>query len=127
MSKKEHRKTERLPAGGIDPSAFSSPSSDRKAQRKTQQLCREARDVLSIALAELHDAALDGAWVAEVLAGADSAHLRVIVMAPAGVPAEQTLDALRRASGLLRREVAQAIARKRTPLLTFEVHEEVQE
>jgi ribosome-binding factor A len=124
MGKKDDRRTRRPQPGGIDPSAFVSSGFDRKTQRKTLQLCREARDALGIALSSLDDDALLGTWVAEVLPGVDSSQLRVVVVAPAG-SADNTLEALQRAAGLLRAELAQAIARKRVPLLTFEVHEEV--
>ena len=127
MGKRDHRRTRSPLPGGIDPSAFVSSGSDRKAERKTRQLCREARDALGIALSSLDDEALLGAWVAEVLPGADASHLRVVVVACADASVDDTMEALRRAAGLLRSEVAQATSRKRVPLLSFEVHKEVDE
>lgn len=124
MSRRDQRRTRGPLAGGIDPSAFESSVSERRAERKTRQLCREARDALSIALSTLDDEVLLGAWVAEVLPGADASQLRVIVVAAADASTDDTLSALRRASGLLRSELAQALSRKRTPNLTFEVHKE---
>jgi ribosome-binding factor A len=123
MGKRDTRRTRGPRPGGIDPSEFTDSRFDRKTERKTQQLCREVRDALSISLAALDDEALAEAWVAEVLPGADSSHLRVVVVTTADL--EATYEALRRAAGLLRSEVAAAISRKRTPLLSFEVHQEV--
>ena len=60
--------------------------------------------------------------VFEVLPGADAGHLRVVVVTRSHV--DRTMEALRRCAGLLRGEVAHAIARKRVPQLTFEVHAE---
>jgi ribosome-binding factor A len=137
MGKRDSRRTRGPSPGGIDPSGFASSRSDKKTERKTHQLCREVRDVLSVALASLDDESLSDVWVADVLPGADPSHLRVVVMLPrastdpsAGstVGELQRLDevylALRKAAGLLRSEVANAIARKRTPQLNFEVHAE---
>jgi ribosome-binding factor A len=123
MGKRQERRPRGRPAGGIDPSAFVSSQPDRRAERKTRQLCREVRDALSIALGELADDALAGVWVAEVVSD-DASHLRVIVVAGPGADVDRVHEALQRASARLRGEVAQAIARKRTPLLGFEVHVE---
>ena len=124
MGNRDHRRTRGPLPGGIDPYDFVSSHSDRKAERKTRQLCREVRDVLGLALSALDDVALSGAWVAEVLPGADPSQLRVVVVTARGADIEGTYEALRRAASLLRNEVAQAVARKRTPLLSFEVHTE---
>lgn len=121
MGNRDHRRTRGPLPGGIDPSEFVGSHSDRKTERKTRQLCREVRDVLSIALSSLDDAALSTAWVADVLPGVDASNLRVIVVIARSSEIENTYQALQRAAGLLRSEVAQAIARKRTPLLSFEV------
>lgn len=124
MGKREKRRTAGPLPGGIDPSAFVSSAADHRAERKTRQLCREVRDVVSLALSALDDASLDGAWVAEVLPGLDASQLRVVVMVPRHVDPDVTHEALRRAAGLLRAEVAQSITRKRVPQLAFEVHPE---
>ena len=125
MSKRENRRARGPLPGGIDPSAFLSSQTDRKAERKTRQLCREVRDALGLALSGLEDGTLAGAWVADVLPGADASQLRVVVVSSMQSNADATYQALRRAAGLLRSEVAAAINRKRTPQLSFEVHEEV--
>jgi ribosome-binding factor A len=119
MGKRDHGRTRGPLPGGIDPSAFTSSDRDRRAERKTRQLCREVRDALSIALGELADEALAGAWVCEVRSDGDPSHLRVIVVA---AETDAVHEALQRAAGRLRSEVAAAIARKRVPHLTFEVH-----
>jgi ribosome-binding factor A len=122
MGKKKYGRTRGPLPGGIDPSAFVglSSSSDRKNERKTSQLCREVREALSLALGELDDATLDGTWVADVRAD-DPSHLRVIVVTDR-TDADAVHEALQRAAGRLRAEVAAAITRKRVPLLSFEVH-----
>lgn len=124
MGKREKRRAGGPLPGGIDPSGFVRSTRDHRAERKTRQLCREVRDVLSLALSTLDDEALEGAWVADVLPGADASQLRVIVIAPGRSDPDAAYDALRRAASLLRAEMAQAIARKRTPQLTFELHKE---
>jgi ribosome-binding factor A len=125
MGKRENRRTRGPLPGGIDPSAFVSSDSDRKAERKTRQLCREVRDTLSLALSTLDDDALVGAWIADVLPGADASQLRVVVVAAIQADVDATYEALRRAAGLLRSEIALTINRKRTPQLSFEVHKEL--
>lgn len=124
MSKREHRRTRSPLPGGIDPSSLLGSDNSRRAERKTRQLCREVREALSLALCGLDDQALEGAWVAEVMPGVDASQLRVVVVAARHAHPDATHEALRRAGGLLRSEVAQAIQRKRTPQLSFEVHKE---
>lgn len=80
--------------------------------------------MLGLALSTLNDPALAGAWVADVLPGADASQLRVLVVAAARADLDATREALRRVAGLLRSELAQAIQRKRTPQLSFEIHGE---
>jgi ribosome-binding factor A len=123
MGKKIHGRTRGPLPGGIDPSAFIDTRSDHRAERKTSQLCREVREALSLALAELDDDTLTSAWVADVHADGDPSHLRVIVVTPLA-DVDAVHDALQRACGRLRSEVAGAISRKRVPLLAFEVHGE---
>ena len=58
-----------------------------------------------------------GVWAA----AGSTARLCAVVEAPRGVAASEVVARLDRAAGLLRRELAQAISRKRTPTLTFRV------
>jgi ribosome-binding factor A len=104
---------------------FGSPS-DRGAARKTEQLCREVRDVLSVAVAALDDPALFGVWVVEVRPAPDASHLRVVVVATGDADLDAVHEALARANGVLRSEVAAGISRKRTPLLSYQVEKETE-
>jgi ribosome-binding factor A len=125
MGRKSGGRTRGPLPGGIDPSAFASSGNDRRAERKTHQLCREVREALSLAIAELDDDALASAWVADVIA-TDPSHLRVIVVARRADEVGAIHEVLQRAAGYLRSEVAGAITRKRVPLLAFEVHGEAE-
>jgi ribosome-binding factor A len=97
-------------------SSVSSPQEDRKLK----QLVREAYRVLSQAVGELEDRRLTSAFVVEVRPAPDGSRLAVCVSAGGSDPAE-VLAALDLARGLLRGELASAMARKRTPELSFEV------
>ncbi|MEM1415348.1 MAG: hypothetical protein AAGH15_10620 [Myxococcota bacterium] len=95
----------------------------RGGGRKDLQLSGQAREALDLALAELgaEEEALDGAWVAEVRPDPDASQLLVIVEVEdedAMAPAREALAALH---GELRREVSEAISRRRTPELRFHV------
>jgi len=89
-------------------------SSERQAQRKTQQFCRQVQRALNLALAD--GSAGDGINVSP---GPDCGHLMVHIVAPADRPVLDAIEALRRAAPRLRSEVAQAISRKRAPELSF--------
>ncbi len=97
----------------------------RRNGHKTQQLCRQVEQCLSLVLAgELEDPHLEGLMVVDVSPLAGSSLLRVEVALP---PDKSDLDPsevhhhLLAASGYLRREIAAAIHRKKTPQLTFKV------
>ncbi len=126
MGKKGSRRSRRPAAGGIDPSRYFDSPSDPRAERKTRQLCREVRDALSGALGGLEDQVLVDAWIIEVIPAPDASHLRVIVAASPDADLDAVHGALGRASGVLRGEVASAITRKRTPLLSFQVVRETE-
>jgi len=97
-----------------------SRSSDRQAQRKTQQLCRQVERALNLALADRSGSDdMGGLFVDEVSPAPDCGRLLVHVVIPAGRPAADVLSALRRESPRLRSEVAAAITRKRAPELSF--------
>ncbi|MDH5492844.1 MAG: hypothetical protein OEY14_12900 [Myxococcales bacterium] len=86
------------------------------------------REALSFALAESADEALWSLWIVEVVPAPHLGRLRVIVEAPGlgnGEAIEAALErhqeALEAAKGRLRAEVADAIHRKKTPTLSFEL------
>lgn len=93
-------------------------SSDQRQVWKAQRLCRQVEEVLALALAGCGDAALLGVRVRGVAPAPTPGRLLVLIEAPDTEPIE-ALRALGRAQGLLRREIAAAIRRKRTPELVF--------
>jgi ribosome-binding factor A len=92
---------------------------------KSDALCAQVRRALDVALAaECRDAALIDLIVLEVWPDPTPRRLRVWVQGPAGMNAEDRERVLRRlaaAKGFLRSQVAEAIHRKRTPELAFEL------
>ena len=97
-----------------------SRSSDRQAQRKTQQLCRQVERALNLAFANRNGSDdIGGLFVDEVSPAPDCGRLLVHVVIPADRPAADVISALRRESPRLRSEVAAAITRKRAPELAF--------
>jgi len=99
---------------------FGSPV-DRRAARKERQLCRQVQEALGYALPALEDDLLQDLWVVDVEPAPDASRLCAVVQAPRGADVEEVHARLSHASGLLRTEVAQAISRKRTPVITFRV------
>jgi ribosome-binding factor A len=113
------------PEDGQDPRTFFRKPSGKVANRKALQLCGQVARTLSGVLAgECGDPVLREVLVESVRPFPDSAHLLVTVV-PASfaeaMTAATVLDHLHRAGGLLRREVAAAIHRKRAPQLLFRV------
>ncbi len=92
---------------------------DPAADRKSKQVCREVYRVL--AQAEPRDPRLWGMTVLEVAPAPDASRLAVRVQLAPGTDVEQALAALGRWKGGLRAEIAQALQRKRTPELVFEL------
>ena len=91
-----------------------------KPDYKTAALCKQVGRAVSLALAgECADPVLQGLQVEEVLAAPNAGRLLVRVRS-AESPVE-VLPRLEAVKGLLRASVAEAIARKRTPELMFEV------
>lgn len=89
---------------------------------KTAQLCSQVQEAISWALACSTSPLLRDLHVARVEPRKGAALLQVFVateVATAGY--EETVAALRRANGYLRREVAAAIHRKKVPTLQFMV------
>jgi ribosome-binding factor A len=89
------------------------------ADRKTRQLCAQVHEVVSMALAECDDRVLEDVFVEAVEPAPAASRLCVVVSAPEGTDAPETLLALARVRNRLRREITAAIHRKRTPELTF--------
>ena len=97
-----------------------SRSSDRQAQRKTQQLCRQVERALNLAFADRNgEDDFGGLFVDDVSPAPDCGRLLVHIVIPADRPAADVISALRRESPRLRSEVAAAITRKRVPELSF--------
>lgn len=96
-------------------------SAASRVERKERQLCRQAREALSEALATLDDGVLMDVWVAAVEPAPDGSRLAVIVQAPRDAPLDEVRARLDRVAGYLRAEVAGAIHRKRAPTLVFQV------
>ncbi len=90
----------------------------RRDRRKDLQLCAQVRDAVEIVLMEAEDDALDGAWVREVVPNPDSKHVLVVIEAADPAAASAAAASLR---GVMRREVAGSIHRKRTPELSLQV------
>jgi ribosome-binding factor A len=111
------------PEDGADPRTFFRPAPAQVPNRKALQLCNQIAQTLNVVLTgECGDDLLRDLVVEAVVPAPNSAHLLVTVSAPAEIldPAE-VLEHLQRATGMLRREVAAAIHRKKVPLLTFRV------
>jgi ribosome-binding factor A len=95
-------------------------SSDRQAQRKAQQFCRQVQRALNLALADRNVGdGVNDLFVEDVLPAPDCGRLLVYVVIPAGLPVADAMIALGREAPRLRAEVASAITRKRAPELCF--------
>lgn len=94
--------------------------SDRQADRKAKQFCRQVQRALNLALADrdIGDG-IDDLFIEEVLPAPDCGRLLVHVLIPAGLSIVDTMAALGREAAGLRSEVALAIRRKRAPELCF--------
>lgn len=107
--------------GAIRPIIDSTFSRNEKPDYKTAALCKQVGRALSLALAgECADPLLQSLLVEAVLPAPHAGHLLVRLMAREGSPSE-ILPRLEQISGLLRSAIAQSIARKRTPQLSFEI------
>lgn len=95
-------------------------SSNRQAERKTLQFCRQVQRALNLALENLNAGAdITGLFVEDVSPAPDCGRLLVRVAVSAGLPVAEAISALHRAAPRLRSEVAMAISRKRAPELSF--------
>ncbi|VTR91289.1 ribosome-binding factor a : Uncharacterized protein OS=Sorangium cellulosum So0157-2 GN=SCE1572_22215 PE=4 SV=1: RBFA [Gemmata massiliana] len=111
------------PEDGSDPKEFHAKlwNAPKQAGRKSQQLCRQVRDALHSAFAACGDPAIQAAGVVTVEPAPHSGRLRVLVSVPPDFDRGTVVDALERAAGFLRSEVASAISRRYAPELVFEV------
>jgi ribosome-binding factor A len=104
----------------LDGDKSSHSSSERQAERKTQQFCRQVQRALNLALADRNVGdGSDDLFVEEVLPAPDCGHLLAHVVVPADRPVAEVMAALGREAPHLRSEVASAISRKRAPELLF--------
>ena len=100
--------------------SWTGSSSERQAERKARQFCRQVQRALNLALADRADEdGLNDLFVEEVSPAPDCGHLLVHVWVPADRRVDEALGALRRDAPRLRSEVAASITRKRTPELSF--------
>jgi ribosome-binding factor A len=95
-------------------------SSERQAQRKAQQFCRQVQRALNLAIeGRGADEGISGLFVEEVSPAPDCGRLLVHVVIPEGRPVLDSIATLQRETPRLRSEVAMAITRKRAPELSF--------
>ena len=117
---------------GLDPHAFSRLAMVGIRQhgrprpgldRKVLQLCHQVAETLDEVLAECSDAVLQALRVLDVEPAPDASRLLVTVGAEAlsqgKMDPDRVHEHLSRAAGHLRSEVANAITRKRTPVLVY--------
>jgi len=109
---------------GIGPRDTPRGLSRRRPDRKLRQLCSQVAETLSYVLP-----GPDGdEWLSrlQVFSVAPAPHAGRLLVTVGPLPSESlnpglTLDALERASGRLRTEIAATITRRRAPLLTFRI------
>jgi len=87
--------------------------------QKVSRLCRQVREALSLALADVEDDAILELSVIDVVPAPDVTRLAVSIHAPEGSDIHALHEKLERVMGRLRSDVANAIHRKKTPSLVF--------
>ena len=92
-----------------------------KADTKTKQLCHQVEETISFALAASTSPLLRDLYVLGVEPLRGAAALRVLVAIEDENSAAEVAEALRRANGYLRGEVARAISRRRVPTLEYTI------
>lgn len=107
------------PGDGLDPRL--DPIERKSGNRKALQLCAQVADALNMALADCSDEYLREAFVESVIPAPDSSHMLVKIRTTSDK--ELVVDALNKASGRMRNEIANAIHRKKVPQLRFEVNQ----
>jgi len=110
------------PEDGVDPRRIRRRKRGNKSNKKAEQVSRQAEVTVHLTLGALLDDALQELRVVRVEPAPDSRRLRVVVEPRPGhasMTEREAVEAVRRVEGLLRREVASALHRKRAPSLTF--------
>lgn len=110
------------PEDGGDPQEFhrKAEHSWKQASRKCRQLCAQVKDALHVALAACGDPVLQSLGVSSVEPAPHSGRLRVTLYRD-GVELPDAIEAVARAASRLRAAAADAICRRYTPELVFEV------
>jgi ribosome-binding factor A len=110
------------PGDGVDPRFEARGGSHKVTNRKALQLCGQVAQTLTHVFRwECGDECLQGLTVESVEPAPNSSRLRVTVAVPQSADVQAVKQALQRAAGMLRAEVAAAIHRKRTPELICRV------
>lgn len=108
------------PDDGLEPRFWSRDDEPRRVRnRKALQLCRQIEQALHLALAGCSDPVLQELLIESVRPWPDSARLLVTVQSSGNIDRAQSR--LAAAAGLLRREAAAAIHRRKAPELEFRV------
>src|SRR5262249_28325883 len=102
------------------------PHSRGRRPHSPLRLCTQAHEALTFALGETTDPVLLDLVLVAVAPMPDDGHLLVSLRDPCGHGLEAALAALDRARGFLRSAVADAIARRRAPQLSFTIAPEDQ-
>lgn len=111
------------PGDGLDPKLERDGEGRGAGSRKARQLCAQAAEALSFALAASADETLAGLTVVSVVPGPDTSRLIATVAMSPGDPFEpnELLARLDRAAGHLRSEVARSITRRKAPTIAFRI------
>jgi ribosome-binding factor A len=94
---------------------------DEPKDRKAMQLCHQVAVTLGEVLAECADPVLQGLRVLKVEPAPDANRLAVALTCDDDEALSRVEQHLSRASGHLRGEVAQAVTRKRAPMLVYHI------
>lgn len=108
---------------GVPPLEWTKETGSRGSKdRKNHQLCGQVMEILTLTLAGAQDPLLRELMPWKVEPAPDASHLLVLLVPGderVSLDADAVATCLGRASGLLRREVANAIHRRRAPELTI--------
>ncbi|MCK6546050.1 hypothetical protein L6R52_09285 [Myxococcota bacterium] len=116
-----HRRRARRPEAALDAATLFSSDVRSRNDHKDQQAARIAERALYFALAEDPEELLGELQLFEVTPDPTAARLRVSLLVTTRVRGDAALDALERARGRLRAAVADALQRKKAPVLAFEL------
>jgi ribosome-binding factor A len=119
------RRRSRQCGGPLRPVFDSHSFGSEKPDYKTAALCKQVRRAVALALSgECADPDLQSLIVEDVLPAPNAGRLLVRLIAPNANGHEAVIELLQRlehVKGVLRASIAETIARKRTPELTFDV------